>query len=200
MKRKRDPLELSSSWHVDCRIEAELPEDNLVGRRFLVHAAATVVLAGVLLYAGLLSFVALSLQRQIDDWEMRLTENRAEIREIQRMQREYATESAKIDEAYLLARPRVQVSQLLADIGRTRPDQMAIDLVEWNDSAVVIRGSLNETSERAARLLGGYVEQLRRHERIAPLFKEIRLTDLDRGGSGGGMRFEINCALNPSGT
>lgn len=196
MKRKRDPLELSPPWHVDCRLEAELPEDNIVGRRFMVHAFSTSLALGMLLFTGWIGYTALTLRWQIDDWELRLKENLAEIREIQRMQREYAAEAAKIDEAYSLARPRFQLWQFLADIGRTRPESMAIDGVEWNDAGVVIRGSIGESSERAARLLTAYVDQLRRHERIGSLFRDIRLTDLDRGGTGGALRFEINCALS----
>ena len=34
-----DPLTLDPRWHVDCRIEAELPEDKVIGKRFIIHAA-----------------------------------------------------------------------------------------------------------------------------------------------------------------
>lgn len=195
MKRRRDPLDLSPNWHVDCRIEAELPEDNLVGTRFLTHGLFTVVVVSMLLFTGWLGFVATNLRRQIDDWETRLRENRAEVGDIQRMQREYAAEAGKIDEAFALLRPRLRVSEFFAELGRSRPDAMTIELIEWTEAGIVIRGSLGESSERATRLLGGYVDQLRRHEKIGPLFREILLTDIDRGGAGGALRFEINCVL-----
>lgn len=200
MKRSRDALELSPHWHVDCRIEAELPEDNIVGTRFLTHVIFTAIAAGMLLYTGWIAAVGLSLRRQIDDWETRLRENRAEIGDIQRLQREYALEAGKIDEAFSLLRPRFQASEFFAEVGRTRPDAMTIDLIEWSEAGIVIRGSLGESSERATRLLGGYVDQLRRNEKIGPLFREIRLTDLDRGGAGGALRFEINCLLKAPAT
>jgi hypothetical protein len=195
MKRRRDPLELSPNWHVDCRIEQELPEDNVVRTRFLVNVLCMAVAAGMLLFTGWLGYVSLTLERQIDDWERRLGEHRAEMREIQRLQREYTAEAAKIDEAYTLVRPRFQVWQLLGELGRTRPDPMAIDTIEWNDAGVVLRGTVIESSERATRLLGVYVDQLQRHEHIGRLFREIRLTDIDRGGAAGALRFEINCLL-----
>ena len=191
MKRNRDPLALSPHWHVDCRIEADLPEDNIVGTRFLINVVFTAVALVALLYTGWLGYVNLNLRHQIRDWELRINENRAEVRDIQRMQQEYAAEAAKIDQAHALVSPEFFVSDLFANIGRTRPEQMAIDLIEWSDAGVIVRGSVAEKSERATRLLGGYVEQLRRDDKIAPLFREISLTDVGRGAAGDTLRFEI---------
>ncbi len=197
MKRSRDPLVLSPHWHVDCRIEAELPEDNVVGTRFLVNVLFTAASVGALLFTGWLGYVNLSLRQQIHDWEQRISDNRAEVRDVQRMQREFAVEAAKIDQAHALVRPRFFVSGFIANIGRTRPEQLSIDIIEWNDAGIVVRGSVQERSERATRLLGGYVDQLRRDQEIGPIFREISLTDLDRGTSGDTIRFEIVFRLNP---
>jgi hypothetical protein len=200
MKRGSEPIVLSPHWHVDCRIEAELPEDTIVGTRFLINVVFTALALTAFLYTGWLGYVNLNLRRQIRDWELRINENRAEVRDIQRMQQEYATEAAKIDQAYTLVRPQLFVSDFFADIGRTRPEQMAIDSIEWNDTGIVIRGSLAEKSERATRLLGGYVELLRRDAKIAPQFREIGLTDVDRGTTGETLRFEIVFRLKKAGT
>jgi hypothetical protein len=197
MKRNRDPLALTQHWHVDCRVEAELPEDKIVGTRFLANVLFTAMAAGLLLFTGWLGYVGLSLRQQIRDWENRISDNRAAVREVQIMQRDFAAEAAKIDQAFALMRPRLRVSSFIANIGRSRPDQMAIDIIEWNEAGVVVRGSLAETSERATRMLGGYVEKLREDDGIGPLFREIVLTSLDRGGSGGSLRFEINFRLKP---
>jgi len=182
---------LSPHWHVDCRIESELPEDNVVGTRFLINVVFTAFAAGALLFTGWLGYLNLSLRHQIRDWEQRIVENRAEMLDIQRMQRDYAVEGGKIDQAYTLVRPQLYVSGFLNHIGRTRPEQMVIDIIEWNESGVIVRGSVREKSERATRLLGGYVEQLRKDEKMAPLFRDIGLTDVDRGSTGETLRFEI---------
>ncbi len=182
---------LSPHWHVDCRIESELPEDNVVGTRFLINVVFTAFAAGALLFTGWLGYLNLSLRHQIRDWEQRIVENRAEMLDIQRMQRDYAVEGGKIDQAYTLVRTQLYVSGFLNHIGRTRPEQMVIDIIEWNESGVIVRGSVREKSERATRLLGGYVEQLRRDDKVAPLFRDIGLTDVDRGSTGETLRFEI---------
>jgi hypothetical protein len=197
MPRSRDPLNVGPQWHVDFRLEAELPEDRIVGRRFLVNAFATVVVFSALLVAGWLAYVNVSLQGQILDWEQRIKDNRSEVREVEKMRRDYTTEAVKIDQAYALVRPRLHVSGFIADIGRTRPELMAIDIIEWNDGGIAIRGNLQERSEAASRILGGYVEQLRHDPNVGPLFREIVLTNVTRGTSGDTLRFEIALRLKP---
>jgi hypothetical protein len=200
MKRNQEPLIVSPHWHVDCRILADLPEDNIVGTRFLINVIFTAAALVMVLYTGWLGYVNLNLRHQIRDWENRINDNRAEVGDIKRMQRDYATEAAKIDQAYALVKPQLYVSGLLTNIARMRPEQVVIDIVEWNDSGVVLRGSLAaENSERATRLLGGFVEQLRRDGKISSVFREIGLTDMDRSG-GDTLRFEIILRLKSTRT
>ena len=200
MKRNRDPLPVTPHWHVDCRIQVELPDDSVVGTRFLANVLFTAVAVGMLLFTGWVAYVSLSVRHQIRDWEQRITDNRSEVRDIQRMQGEFAVESAKIDQAYALVRPQLFISGFVANIGRSRPDQMTIDVIEWNEAGVVVRGSLRATSERATRLLGGYVEQLRRDDQISPLFREIQPTDISRAEGGDTLRFEIIFRSKPART
>lgn len=196
MKRSRDPLALSPHWHVDCRLEAELPDDNVVGTRFLINVAFGSVAVAAIIFTGWLGYLSLLLNRQVQDWDQRIAENRPEARDIKRVQTDYAAESAKIDQAYALVRPQLKPSALLASLGRTRPDQVMVDAIEWTDpTVIVLRGSLREASERASQLLGAYVTQLRRDEKIGPLFREIVLTDVDRGTTGDLLKFEISFRL-----
>ncbi len=178
-------------WHIDCRIESELPEDNIVGTRFLINVLFAAVALAALLFTGWLGYLDLSTRRQTRDWEQRINDNRAEVRDIQRMQREYAAEAAKIDEAYRLINPRFFVSGFIANVGRSRPAPLAIDTIEWNDLTIIMRGSIRERPERASLLLGNYVKALGKDETMTPLFREIRLTAADRGASDDVINFEI---------
>src|SRR3954471_17197163 len=117
MKRKRDPLALSPHWHLDCRLEAELPEDNIIGRRFLINVIFGAMALAMSLFTGWQAYVSFSLRYQIHDWEQRIRENRAEMLDIQRMQREYQAESAKVDQAHALVRPQFFVAGLIGDLG-----------------------------------------------------------------------------------
>ena len=195
MKRNPDPLKLAPHWHIDCRIAAELPEDTIIGTRFLVHVVFVAAAVGALLFTGYQVAVMVSLQRQISDWDQRIKDNRAEVGEIKRMQTAYVLEASKIDQAYALVRSQLFVSDLVANLGRTRPDRIAIDIIEWNEGGVIVRGSLRERSDRAAEMLGAYVDQLRRNPEIGPRFRDIVLTDLDRGSGGQTLRFEIKFSM-----
>jgi len=198
MKRRPDPLLSNPPWHIDCRLEAELPEDTIVGTRFLINAVATACAVGALLYAGYLGFITRSLGVQIADWELRMRENRAEVRAIEVAQRDFLAESVKIDQAHALVAPELYVSSFIASLGRTRPEQMSIDILDWNDGGIILRGSLKESSKVASELLGGYVEILRRDPRIGPLFREIVLTDIDRAAGDQLLKFEIVFRLTAS--
>jgi hypothetical protein len=196
MSRERDPLGLSQHWHVDLRLVAELPEDNVVGTRFLINAVFSAVTVGVLLFTGWLFALNHSLRGQITDWEGKISDNRAEVADIKHMQREYAVESAKIDQAFALMKPTFHVAELIGEIGRTRPEQVAIDTIDWSEGGILIRGVVRENSQRATDLLSKYVKQLALDEKIGPIFREIALTSLERGANEGvQLNFEITFRL-----
>jgi hypothetical protein len=198
MSKERDPLGLTSHWHVDLRLVAELPEDNVVGTRFLINASCSALAFGTFLYAGWLGYLNFSLRHQIHDWEQRIADNRAEVADIKHMQREYAVESAKIDQAFALVKPTLFVSGFIADLGRTRPEQIVIDTIEWTDGGIIARGNVRESSQRATQLLGNYAKQLVKDEKIGPIFREIALTSLDRGSGANtdeALNFELTFRL-----
>jgi hypothetical protein len=197
MSRNRDPLGLTPHWHVDCRLVTELPEDNIVGTRFLINVVFSAVAVAALLFTGWLGYLSLSLRHQVRDWEQRIKDNRAEVRDIQRMQQEYAVEAAKIDQAYQLVRPQFYISGLIADLGRTRPDPVVIDIVDWNDIGIVVRGTLRATKQQATDSLNTYVKRLAADEKLGPLFERIQLKDFDPGETGEATKFELLLTPKP---
>lgn len=183
MSKERDPLGLSTHWHVDLRLVAELPEDNIVGTRFIINASFGVVALAALLYASWLGKQHSYLKEEISRWDGLQGDKRAEVAEIKFMQREYAVEAAKIDQAHALVKPALFVSGFIADLGRTRPEQVVIDSIDSSEAGIVVRGNVRENSQRATRLLGNYAKQLSSDPKIGPLFQQIVLTSLDRGSN-----------------
>jgi hypothetical protein len=198
MTGSRSPFLPRPQWHVDCRIVAELPEESIVGRRFLVKLLFGSVTLILFLVTGWLLYSCLSQRNHIGDWERRLTDNQAEVRDIQRLQREYGLEAAKIEAAYTLINSPLVVSEFIAQLGRTRLEQMTIDIIETSGGSLVMRGSLSETSsERASRSLGKYIEDLRKNPQIGPRFLQIVLTSLERRDNNDPLSFEISFVLRP---
>lgn len=190
MSHERDPLAPGPHWRLDLRLVAELPEDNLVGTRFLVHVGFSAVAVAAVIFAGFLGYRNYKLRREIGDWEQRLKASATEVGEIKAMAKKYAIEAAKIEQAWTLVRPQLRIHDFLTDLGRTRPEPLFIDIVEWNESGIVVRCNLRENSERATFILGNYVKLLNRDEKISARFNVVS-TDLSRGTNDGVFKFEI---------
>jgi hypothetical protein len=180
MTRSRDPLVLSPHWHVDCRLEAELPEDNVVGTRFLINALFGSVAFALVLFAGWLAYMNLNLRYQIHDWDQRIADSRTEVREVQRMQYELLAEAKKVDNAYALMKSPLFIYGFIANLGRTLPPQMNIDSIESNDTAIVVRGNIRESFEAAGSLFSSYLKELGHEPEIGPYFDKVTSSDFKR--------------------
>jgi hypothetical protein len=201
MPKSRDPLDLSPHWHVDCRLEGELPEDTVVGTRFLINAVFGSAAIILMLLIGWLAYQSFSLRYQIRDWDKRISDYKAEVGDLQIKQGEYRAEADKIDQAYPLMKPPLFVSGFVAHLGQTLPAPMSVDVIESNDSRVAVRGSVRETSERASRILSDYVNLLRADAQFAASFradKPISLTGLERNKNNDDLQnFEITFYFKP---
>ena len=200
MIRPRERLFLSPNWHIDCRLVAELPEDSVVGVRFITYAVSCVIALIAVLITGYLGYQDINLRHQIDDWNQRIEDDRWDVIEIRRLQRFYEIETKKIESAFNEIKNPVFVSGFITELGRTLPEEMVVDSIDWNEGTVVIRGGLRETSEQASILLGKYVEKLRADPEIGPHFKSINLTGAERSGDDEGMMvYELTFHLKPKG-
>jgi hypothetical protein len=190
-----------AAWHFDCRLVAELPEDSVVGTRFLINAVFGGLTLGVGLGVGWLAYTNFELRGQVSLWEKRMTDNAQVLKEIEAVQRDFTRDSARLDEAYNLMHQPMAVSELTTLLGESRPAQVVFELIETGGpEIIVLRGSLRESSERASRLLGAYVDQLRAHPKLGPLCREIVLTSLERRELDDSLSFEITFRLHPPAT
>ena len=197
MSKSRDPLALSDHWHVDCRLDAELPDDRVVSSRFLINLPFGAITLGLMVLFGLNLSTDLSLRNFIADWDRRLYDSRMQVAAIKQMQRDYTVVSSKIEMAHNLVRNRLFISNFLTELGRTRPDQMAINSIDSTLQGVVVRGTLGESSERATLLIGQYVAQLSKDPELGPRF-EITVTSFERERGTDVQNFEITFRLLPN--
>jgi hypothetical protein len=180
MTTARDRLFLAPNWHVDCRLIAELPEDSVIGMRFITYAIPCVIALAAVLFTGWYAYSDLSMRQQIADTELRQEDDRWEVIEIRRLQRFYEIEAKKIESAYSEMKNPLLISGLVSGLGRDLPERMVIDSIELNEGQVIVRGRLREMSERASRLIGGYLDKLRSDQDVGPRFTQINVTSLDR--------------------
>ncbi len=199
MSSEGNPLDLSVHWHVDCRLVAELPEDSVVGTRFLINAGIGTATVAILLGTIWLAYVNLATRETIRDWEHRIADRRSEITEVENLQLAFNRESTAIDAAYDLIHSPLVLTDFVQQVGRARPDLMVIDLIERSSNILILRGSLRESSERASRLLGAYVQQLKDNPAASAPFQDIVLTSIERISESDQIRFEITFRFKPEG-
>ena len=85
----------------------------------------------------------------------------------------------------------ISLTVLLAELGRTLPPIVSLEMIESLDGEIVVRGTLDASSEQASRLIGNYVKGLSDNPIIGPHFEDIRLSGLERFDDQDGLSFEF---------
>ncbi len=182
-------------WHLDCRMSAQLPSDDLVRGRFIINLIFASLAGAVLLFAVWEVYLGGSLSSQIDYWQEQITSHRRQFAELNLATRKLEGKVARLDEAYNLMAAPYQVSDLVLNLGRTRLPRMSFTSINGFPNGVVLRGKLQESSGPAAQTLRRYVDTLRKDPAVGPLFTTIALVSMDRDENNGVMSFEIACKL-----
>ena len=185
-------------WHFDCRLSKELPDDNPVRGRFLALLISTTLAAVALFYAGITVYSHVLLRNDIAYWQQQIRSNSVQMAELQKVIATIQAGARRLDDIHKLANTPLPVSDFIQEIGRTRPANVRIDMIEFHDGAAFIRGGLRETSQRASALLSQYVAEMRANPRLRPLFSSITQTSMERNVQNGTISFEINLKLKPA--
>ena len=189
------PTELAPAagdWRLDFRLVDHLPEDSVIGQRFVANTIAAAVATAAVLACAWSSYTLYTTVSGIADWEDRIASTAVEVRQIERLQREYAFEAGRIDEIHTLMRNPIAMTTFLTEFARVMPPEVNIDMFETRENKLIIRGQLADGSERASRLVGTWVSSLSKHEVLGPPFSEIKLTGLERFDDEDGLSFEIS--------
>jgi hypothetical protein len=182
-------------WHIDCRLSAQLPNNKLVRRRFVSTALVAALAASALTLMCWLLYASHTLAADSVFWNQRINESQNLFNDLNQTTRTLANRTAKLDNAYDLMGGPYRVSDLIINLGRTRPANMRIDSIEANEAGVAMRGGLREPSEQASRSLRKYVDDLRRDPAIGPIFATVALTSLQREDESDSLAFEITFKL-----
>jgi Tfp pilus assembly protein PilN len=182
-------------WHFDCRLSKELPDDNPVRGRFLASLLSCTVAAIALFYAGITLYSYSILRADIAYWDEQIKTSNIPMAELQKVISSIQSGARRLDAIYKLANTPLPVSEFVQEIGRTRPPNVRIAMLEFHDGTAFIRGDMRESSQRASALLSQYVAELRANPRLRPLFSNIKVTSMERDTQSGTIPFEINLKL-----
>jgi len=190
-RRPREDAPYQGPWHLDCRLSSQLPNSNLIRRRFLTNVITTTLVASALVATFWQLYVSHSLSNDTAFWAQRVADNQQKVDALNQTTRALASLSVRLDAAYELMGAPYTVSDFILNLGRSRPANLRIDSIESNENGIALRGGLREPSEQASRSLRRYVEELRRDPAIGPLFASIALISLQREENLDAHAFEI---------
>jgi hypothetical protein len=199
MPSPRDKNPYKGPWRVDLRLISELPEDDVVGRKFLINSITGTILLLVALVTGWHFYLRMSVASELETWRETLNRNRAASNEVKNLRTLLFGDAAKVEYAHGQLHSPIALSRLLVELGRTRPDIVRLEKIEGDDAAVLIRGSMLESSTtRASQILGRYVEQLRKHPVIGEGFSSITLAGIGRDENAEGLiTFDLALRAKP---
>ena len=195
MPRKPSEIDLGPYWHYDFREVASLPEDRVVRVRFLANTLAGLIALAMVTLIGWQLFMSYSYSVQLRFWDREIVLHSEEYDQLLLLLRDYMAESAKIEEAHKIIYSPLVASDLLVDIGRTLPDAMSVDGVEYSVDLVTIRGGVVAPPERVSSVLGQYLNTLKADPRIGALFNDISAPGFGRDERGGRYTFVIQLRL-----
>ena len=193
MARNRDPLALSPNWHLDLRLEAELPEDNVVRTRFVVGAIfGTVALMSLLLLAWI-GYTRATLRSDIVEMTRIAEEGKASKREVELMQSEFEAGALKIDHAAKILKTRLLFSEFVANIALSLPPTVMIDQIQLTEDGLSLTGQVASNMEFTRDITA-----LKQNQKFTGVFAEIKQKSFGSSRSGTTFVFDITFRLKPS--
>ncbi|MFI5337886.1 MAG: hypothetical protein ACHQ5A_13945 [Opitutales bacterium] len=187
--RKNNPY--FGPWRVDCRLARELPDDKPIRSHFIVQLIAVLLCAIMILIAGWQGFQLHTLRNGTAGWVRAMAEDRLLYEEVRHARADITADGRKVGEAATALQTRILAFDFLSAIGRSRPDNLRIDMIESAEGGLFLRGGVLDSPEKVSRMLGKYVTDLRADPRIGPKFSSIVLTAMDRGEAAE-IHFEIS--------
>jgi Tfp pilus assembly protein PilN len=193
MARSRDPLTLTPNWHLDLRLEAELPEDNVVRTRFVVGAIFGTAAVMSLLLLAWVGYTRANFRAGIAGFDRIKDELKESVTEIDQLQKEFETGAQKIDKAAKIIKGRLVLSQFVANLAQALPATMALDQIQLAEDGIKVSGQVTAADE-----LGLCINALRQNAKFTALFTEIKQTGYTPSRSGNGFTFEITFKPKPN--
>ena len=194
LKKKAETASAPSqmpSWHPSFRNYERLPDIKVVRTVFFVNAVAITVALAMFTVFIFKEYHLHSLRRQVADVRAQGDRDRRGSDQAIALFKKFQGEEKKILEIDAFLKVRPLLSDLLLQIGRTLPKNIALNSLDVHDNGLVMRGTVRGAPELASGEASNYVEQLRGDRAIKVLFDEVTLTSISRNGQTGRLSVEL---------
>lgn len=181
----------TSAWHPDFRDRDSLPDTKVVRTAFFVNGIAVVVALSLLINFGLNELQIRSLKTHSEEWEQRIARDKSTSNRVVVQFRKFQAEEKKLIEVEEFVASRPSLANLVADIGRTLPENLAIDSFDLRDNTLTLRATVRGAPDKASGYASSYVDILRAAPEFADLFEKVSLTNLNRVADTGRLAIEV---------
>lgn len=179
------------NWHINFRISEGLPDLKPIRTSFFVNLLFITLAVAALLFTAHREFLGFNIRSEINVSNERIAGISGRNTKLLALNKEFNDASVVISSAREFVNNQTVGSQLLIALSRSLPNSMDFTGVTFDESKLVLRGSIRGVSETASTRVSAYLDVLRQNDVIGPQFSEISLTSLVRDPRTQGMSFEI---------
>lgn len=198
LKKKADKAAPQTpSWHPNFRNYEALPDTKVVRTAFFINFGAIAVALLLLTYFGIGELNLYGLRNQIADAQAQIEHDQAASDAAVAKFRKFQEQEKRINEVDAFRKSRPSVADLVANLSKTLPVNVAIDQFDLREEALTLRGTVRGSPDKASGYASGYVEQLRTAPEFAGVFSDVSLTNLSRVPSTGRLAIEVVIKLAP---
>lgn len=197
-KGDQSQMPVVPAWHPNFRNRERLPDTKVVRTQFFFNFATSAIAASLLLYFCYQEYRINNLSRQAADWQAQIDTNKKASDQALTLSRKFADEETKINELNKFLKQRLVLSQLLLQIGKTLPPELAMDSVEireraadQRDTGVNLRGTAAGARDEAAGRANAYVDQLKQDKYFAEIFDDVSVKRLEPEQPSGRLTFDL---------
>lgn len=183
------------AWHPDFRNSQRLPDTKVVRTSFLLNGVAVLVAAILLTGLSYRIYQLRELNAQVDQWQQNIDRDKGPSAQAVALYKKFQAETAKVNEVNAFIKSRPLVSELVLHLGETLPDYVALDRFDLGVTHMNLRGTVRGAPDQASGRASTYLEQLKSDAFLGDRFSEIKLMNLNRDPSSGGMILELSLKL-----
>lgn len=179
------------SWHPNFRNYEALPDTKVVRTAFFINGGAIALALMLVTYLGVGEIELQGLRSQAADVQAQIDRDKAASDAAVAKFRKFQEEEKRLKEVDDFLKARPGVAELVTNLSKTLPVNVAIDRFELTQERLTLRGTVRGSPDRASGYASGYVESLRNAPEFKALFSEVNLTNLTRVPSTGRLSIEV---------
>lgn len=192
LKKKTDTAgPQTPAWHPDFRDRESLPDTKVIRTAFFVNGIAVVVALSLLIMFGLNELEIRSLRSQVTEWEQHIARDQTASSQAVAKYRKFQAEERKFKEVETFVNARPSLADLVANIGLTLPENLAIDSFDLRENTLTLRATVRGAPDKASGYASDYIEILRNAPQFESQFEKVSLTNLSRVADTGRLAIEV---------